>query len=1025
MDLKAFGERLHALRKQAGLSQERLVEALDELARYGPADDYRVVDATLLSRWENARSHAGRHWKPTRPYLLHLIHLFSDQLTAESAQNWAGEAGYQITQADLHGLGASTVDGTDKAGADTRSIQHNFQHNLPTPLTSFVGREQEVTTLIELLSDASARLVTIVGEGGVGKTRLALAAAHVVADRGLSPDGVWFVPLAGVAAHSTAGAGPNPVISALAQSLSFKFGVRDDPATQLARFLRIKSQLIVLDNCEHLIEEAVAVIDLLQHAPNVRVWATSRVSLNCQAEYVLSLSGLTTPLTLDDAQKDGTRLARVASMQLFIERASQRNRAVSNFDARALDDVARLCRLVEGSPLALELAANWVGHISIAEVVDTLRRHDLSLLTTDQRDVPARHRSMAAVFEASWQLLSPAHQLALARLSVFRGAFSREAALAVAGAGIADLAALVNQSLLGAIQSQTSGSTRYSVHELLREFAAAKLATLEAALPAQEHTAHRHAWFYLHLLSERQDMFYSDASPIAVAEIDATLDNVRAAWQWAVMQGELELIAEAWLALRHFYHVRGLYQEGEATFREAATHIQSLHASDPLTADLRTAQAFFLNQLQRYDHSLAVAKSVLADLPWQVASPAAARAKMEWGISLSLQGKHDEAIAMLIEMVKQAHALQMHAAEARGLHAMYRNFQAMGDFAQAHAVLEQSAALYRRVGYTLAEGFVREALGHVALRQELLSQARQHYQDALDIYERVEDRTRAIESRKHLGVIAMFMGEFGKAYTYFLNAYTHHADDRDPRLTANTLEFFGRLMGQLGGYERAFEYVHRALALNRQIGNQASAIETLCILGRLHLQNGDATSALASYQDALAAIEASGAHAYASAAWLGIGEVLTELQRLEEAQVALDTALRLQHEMRQTQTIPMTLIALARVAHAQGQRTQALASVAGVLSAVNQHDYEYAADLPSILWTCYQVLQANGNDRALPTLQSAYQLVQAQAASIEDDTLRQSFLSRVKVNREIAEAYRNNRPAATNDSAITTTSTGV
>ena len=232
-------------------------------------------------------------------------------------------------------------------------------------------------------------------------------------------------------------------------------------------------------------------------------------------------------------------------------------------------------------------------------------------------------------------------------------------------------------------------------------------------------------------------------------------------------------------------------------------------------------------------------------------------------------------------------------------------------------------------------------------------------------------------------------------------------------------------MGQLGGYERAFEYVHRALAFNRQIGNQASTIETLCILGWLHLKNGDAASALASYQDALVAIEASDAHSFVGAAWLGIGEALTELQQLEEAQVALDTALRLQHEMRQTQTIPMNLIALARVAHAQGQRTQALASVDDVLSAVNQHDYEYAADLPSILWTCYQVLQANGDDRALPTLQLAYQRVQAQAASIEDDTLRQSFLSRVKVNREIAKAYRNNRPAATSDSAITTTKTGV
>jgi predicted ATPase/transcriptional regulator with XRE-family HTH domain len=1032
MDLKSFGERLHTLRKGAGLSQERLVEALDQLARTGPADDYRVVDATLLSRWENARSQSGRQWKPTRPYVLHLVRIFAAQLTAESAHQWADEAGYQLTPADFAGIFQSTV------GAVSAVEPQSPKHNLPAPLTSFVGREQEIETLLGLLSDPSARLVTIVGEGGAGKTRLALAAARAVVDATPPADGVWFVPLAGVEAQPESPSGGSLLVAAVAKSVSFAFhGAEVDPATQLIGSLRSKSQLLILDNFEHLTEQATFVTDLLESAPNIRVWVTSRLPLNCQAEHVLALSGLPIPPTQAQAHKgpndaDTSGLADVPSVRLFIERARQRNRAAAEFDAAALRDVARLCHLVDGSPLALELAANWVGHLSMADVVDTLRRHDASLLSTDQRDVPARHRSMSAVFEASWQLLSPERQRALARLSVFRGEFTREAAVAVAETTVTDLAGLVKRSLLSTT-THPVGSTSYVMHELLRQFAGAKLIEIEGELPPQEQTAHRHAGFYLRLLGQRGHTLYGSKETSALAEISAAVDNIRAAWGWAVAQKADELLSLSWIGLRHFYHVRGLYHEAKDAFREAAARLESAQPHSDLAVDLQTAHAFFLNQRHQYDQAAALAQDILVRLSGQPVKPATVRAQLEWGIALSLQSRHDEAIALLTEAATNAHTLQLHAVEARALHAMYRNLQAQGNFAQANEALERAANLYRREGYLLAEGFVRDAMGNVAKGQGSLAAARRHYEHALRIYDEAGDDARAAMTRKHLGDIDAATGQFDRALAHFQNMLAQDAG-RDPRNLANTLDDYARLLGRLGQYAQATHDAEEAVALNQRIGYRVGVIDALCTLGWVHGQRGDAASALASYREAAALIDASGARTYANMADLGMGEALADLGRMEEAREWLQRALTLQRELGQRHAAPMTLSALARVALAQGRLAEASALADEVLSVIEAPDYEHASDKPAMLWACYGVLRKTGDDdRAARDLQAAHELVHAQAANIADEAMRQSFLTQVKVNREIVAAFasrqastlsRNTTFPASNDAAISTASTG-
>ncbi len=289
-------------------------------------------------------------------------------------------------------------------------------HNLPTPGTPLIGRKEERARLVEKLLDPAYRLVTLTGLGGVGKTRLALAAAAQVADR--FPGGVWFVPLAEIdAGHVDAARRRDLLTLAIAQALDLPFFSAPDVEARLLDYLRSKELLLILDNMDLWLEEgADLVLRINQSAPAVTVLATSRERLNLQAEYVIRLDGLAVP----PAEEEEDALA-YSSVQLFCERADRTSRGFA-LDPHTLPDVIEICRFVEGLPLGIELAAALVEDLPVAEVARAIRR-DLDRLATTMRDVPLRQRSIRAVFSSSWQLLSAREQSILAACAVFRGGF--------------------------------------------------------------------------------------------------------------------------------------------------------------------------------------------------------------------------------------------------------------------------------------------------------------------------------------------------------------------------------------------------------------------------------------------------------------------------------------------------------------------------------------------------------------------------------------------------------------------------
>ena len=512
-----------------------------------------------------------------------------------------------LVDADVHDLGPHRlkdisvperifqleIDGLPSEFAPLKTLEAGIR-NLPAPRTSFVGRTDELASIDRMLDEPDCRLLTLVGPGGVGKTRLALEAAARRIDR--YQHGVHFVPLVGVPA-------PDLLAPAVAETLQFQVDNAHSaiPARdQLVDFLRERATLLVLDNFEHLLDARDLLTEVIEQAPQVELLTTSRERLQVQSEWVLDVDGL--------ANGSGNGHAGdSAAVRLFVDRARQVDGAYALTDSDR-PHVERVCRLVNGMPLGIELAAAWASTLPCSEIADEIERN-LGFLETSMHDVPERHRSLRAAFDQSWRLLSSDERRVFSRLSVFRGTFARDAAAAVAGAGLAELQGLVSKSLV-----RRAGLGRFELHELLRQYAAEQLAAEHMDLADARES---HARFYLGMISARAEALVGKDMMEARDELRVEIDNLRAAAEWAVAQWSQDDARAALSSLDLFFWAHS-WHEGSDTFGQLAellgpspgSPLDAGKASDVMLSAL--AYQTYLGSALGYDERLdAIARACL------------------------------------------------------------------------------------------------------------------------------------------------------------------------------------------------------------------------------------------------------------------------------------------------------------------------------------------------------------------------------------------------------------------------------
>ena len=425
-----------------------------------------------------------------------------------------------------------------------------FSRHMPVPATPLIGRETELAALRQMLGDSQCRLITLVGPGGSGKTRLAI---EVACNSDIpSPDSVAFVPLAGVGSTDL-------IIPAIASALDFTFDGPNELHRQLLNHLKEKQTFLILDNLEHLLDGVGIISDMIEYAPKVKVLCTSREQLNLHGEWVFEVRGLPVPPSAEGPQFDHS-----SAVRLFLQRASQVKaiRTLRNEDRAA---IVRICKLVEGMPLAIELSAVWTRTLSLQEIALEIEK-GLDFLSTNMRDIPERHRSLRAVFDHSWRRLSNEEREVLMQLTVFQGGFTRELAEQVANANLSMLSALIMKSLVHRLDEQ-----RYDLHEAIRQYGSIQLELAHKV----EQTRAVHLQTFVHLAETIEPELSQSEQHRWLAYLEIEHDNFRAALRWAFDSGDIESSLRLTVALWRFWFIHSHFIEGSQWLEKA------LQSTDP------------------------------------------------------------------------------------------------------------------------------------------------------------------------------------------------------------------------------------------------------------------------------------------------------------------------------------------------------------------------------------------------------------------------------------------------------------
>ncbi len=829
-------------------------------------------------------------------------------------------------------------------------------HNLPRAFTPFIGRQSELQALREKILNPLCSLITIMGEGGVGKSRLAMTvAAQLLYD---FPDGVWFVPLMGIKASDEAVKNETSLALAVGKALQLQLQPNTPIIEQVIAQLQNKKLLLVLDNMEQLVDGADFIVRLLREVRKIKLIVTSRRRLNLQMESVFRLRGLPVP----DKSTDKSDPIAYASVQLFNERAhrAEPDFVVTTANRGAIGDI---CRLVDGLPLGIELAAALVEQQSCANIAIHIEE-GIEILAATMRDLPVHHRTIYALFEYSWQLLTKENQLLLARCSVFAGGFTLGAATAVAVADAVEsgLTDLIDQSLLTCGENactELGRNGRYTMHPLIQQFAARKLNEIGRINEVQG----KHSDYYLTAVTQQTNALIKGMKPKALRKLTLDMNNIRRAWYTAVAQRRYAVFAKSTVGISRLFQMGSYLNEAVMLFRHALKQMDDgsnmSKARQRVQANLLAQYALLIMLTGDYHEAGAIAQQAKE----QTKDDTVKAYALFVHVHSQLMGGNESAKLeeMIDELLQLSRRQKMPDITVSALRHYAIFIHRAGKPQEALFNFEQAAVICREYGLNHHLGEISSDLATFYNFHNKYEMSRRFFTESLLIQRQLKNSTVESHVLASLTRVSLNLGDHTAAQAYHqeLKSLAH-----DLNLTIIwSMEMFVEMLLrlQLGEFEEACRIGEKNLPMARQLGNYN--------LPDLYLYIGYAQRRMGQYAKAERAYKES-----------------VNIHREDEC---------MEGELE-------PLAFLAELACCRGDIAQAQRLIDEVLVRLTTVFLQHEAilDLMQLYWICYQVLATLNDPRADGMLKTAYDLLQERVGMIEETAVRQQFLS-ISTHREI------------------------
>ena len=798
--------------------QQQAIRALGQLAAYHERRGaYAEVQQALT------RQLAIESWREES-------HRALMRTLARSGQRCAALAQFERCQAILSAeLGVTPEPATvalyhSIRGSTTQELADQPQRRqarLPLSAEPFIDRPIEQARLAEYLASPAHRLITLVGPGGIGKTRLGL---QVASEHALDfDDGACFVSLESLASVAL-------IPSAIATALGVP-PEHPDALQHIQLHLQHKDLLLLLDNFEHLMAGAGLISTLIQATNRLTLLVTSRERLHLQGEWVVPVGSM--PVALAESNQEPAD----GAIALFLAYARRADPAFVA-DPAALATIGQICRLVGGVPLAIELAAAWVRVLPCAEIARELER-GLGVLTTALRDGSERHRSMRAVFDHSWRLLSGPERTALRRLAIFQGGWLRDVAARVAGADVSILAALLDKSLI-----RRSPAGRYAMHELVQQYAYERLEAAGELMIMR--SAHRDSM--LALAEQAEPALVGSDQSTWLDRLEAEHDNLRVALHWTFEQQEHAIALRLCMALWKFWHIRGHQAEGYRWFTaalevnrdlEAAARAGALYGAGWLAYDqgmLEQARHYFESSLELYreigdlrgmGRTLHGVGEMIARDP---GTSKHARSCFEASLELFRSLGDDEEVAWSLDHIGRAASMG-------------------GDLTGACVVLEQGLALFRKLGHSWGIEVTLYNLGDTLLHQGRLPQAAAMFEECIALSRTIgSDRnTMGIFATARLGETCLYQGDLALAQALLEKSLRLSQEIGASWNVALVLRDLGLLAQIEGDYRQSRLHLHEGLLLLRLEHQTMIFVSIVDAWADLALREGDPMRAAVLY----------------------------------------------------------------------------------------------------------------------------------------------------------------------------------